>query len=69
MKGRYETELWAQLADEARAAARLIKDPDLRLRVLLVAARYLTWAKKSACALRRPQKSGGSGKEGAAPQG
>lgn len=47
MGGRYESELWAQLADKARAAAKRVRDPDLRLRVLLVAARYLVWAKKS----------------------
>jgi hypothetical protein len=69
MKGRYETELWAQLADEARAAAKRIKDPDLRLRVLLVAARYLIWAKKSARTLHRSNKPGGSGKQNAAPRG
>jgi hypothetical protein len=43
----YQPLLWAGLADEARAAAKQINDPDLKLRVLLVAGRYLAWAKQA----------------------
>jgi hypothetical protein len=35
------------LANEARAAAKQVKDPDVKLRVLLVAARYLAWANQA----------------------
>jgi hypothetical protein len=43
--------LWHQLAEEARAAAKQIKDQDLKRQVLLIAARYVVmakWAEKAA---------------------
>jgi hypothetical protein len=43
----YQPLLWAQLADQARAAAKQVKDPAVKLRVLLIAARYLAWAKQA----------------------
>jgi hypothetical protein len=43
----YQPRLWAQLADEARTAAKQVKDQDLKLRLLLVGARYLVWAKRA----------------------
>jgi hypothetical protein len=43
----YQSLLWTQLADEARAAAKQIEDPELKLHVLLVAVRYLVWAKRA----------------------
>ena len=47
MTSNYRAWLWCQLAEEARAAAQTIKDKDLRLQVLLVAARYLVMAKRA----------------------
>ena len=47
MTSNYRAWLWYQLAEEARAAAQTIKDKDLRLQVLLVAARYLVMAKRA----------------------
>lgn len=35
------------MSDQARVAAKTIRDPDLKLHVLLMAARYLVWAKQS----------------------
>jgi hypothetical protein len=43
----YQSLLWSQLADEARSAATQIEDVELKLHVLLLAARYLVWAKLS----------------------
>ncbi len=43
----YRAWLWHQLAEEARAAARQIKDEDLKLQVLLVTVRYLVLAKRA----------------------
>jgi hypothetical protein len=39
--------LWSQLAQEARSAAKHIKNPELKLQVLLVAARYLAMARRA----------------------
>jgi hypothetical protein len=47
VKGNYQKQLWTQMSDQARALAKTIRDPDLKLRVLLMAARYLVWAKRS----------------------
>jgi hypothetical protein len=47
MQVKYATLLWSQMANEARKAARGIHNQDLKLRVLLVAARYLVMAKRS----------------------
>jgi hypothetical protein len=47
MQVKYATLLWSQMANEARKAARGIRNQDLKLRVLLVAARYLVMAKRS----------------------
>lgn len=35
------------MSDQARAVAKTIRDPDLKLHILLMAARYLVWAKQS----------------------
>ena len=43
----YAATLWRGLAEEARNAAATIKDPHLKLQVLLVAARYLVLAKRA----------------------
>lgn len=47
MKTNFVALLWSQMADEARKAARSIRHPDVKLHVLLVAARYLVMAKRS----------------------
>jgi hypothetical protein len=47
MKTNYVALLWSQMADEARKAARSIQNQDVKLHVLLVAARYLVMAKRS----------------------
>lgn len=47
MKANYAALLWSQMADEARKAARSIRNRDVKLHVLLVAARYLVMAKRS----------------------
>ena len=47
MKTDYATLLWSQMADEARRAAKSIRNRDVKLHVLLVAARYLVMAKRS----------------------
>jgi hypothetical protein len=57
----YQSLLWAQLADEARAAAKQVKDAELKLRVLLVAARYLVWAKLSERGHDEPHQRGDQG--------
>jgi hypothetical protein len=51
MPGSYQPRLWAQLADEARNAAKQIKDPDAKLRMLVAA--WLGKAEKGAASLRR----------------
>ncbi len=42
----YQARLWTELSDTARAVAKTVRDPDLKLQILLVAARYLVWAKR-----------------------
>jgi hypothetical protein len=44
---RYTTQLWRQLAQEARSAALGIKDRDLKLQVLTIAIRYMVLAKRA----------------------
>lgn len=43
----YQGSLWRSLADEARNVAQSIRHPDLKLQLLLVAARYLVLAKRA----------------------
>jgi hypothetical protein len=43
----YEATLWRGLAEEARNAASRMKNRELRLQVLLVAARYLVLARRA----------------------
>jgi hypothetical protein len=43
----YQAWLWHQLAEEARAAAKRIKDMNLRLQVMAIAVRYLVMAKRA----------------------
>lgn len=47
MERNYQKQLWTELSDQARAVAKTTRDPDLQLQMLLVAARYLVWAKRS----------------------
>ena len=47
----YETALWLQLAEEARAVAAKVRDPDLRLNLLRIAEDYDVRA--HAAAMRR----------------
>jgi hypothetical protein len=47
MEPSYQKQLWTGMSDQARAVAKTIRDPDLKLHVLLMAARYLVWAKRS----------------------
>jgi hypothetical protein len=55
MTERYAESLWAQMAIEARNMAARIHDPDLRLQVLLIAARYMVLAKRAKkCLTNRP---------------
>lgn len=68
MQVKYATLLWSQMADEARKAARDIHNQDLKLRVLLVAARYLVMAKRSAME-ERPISTGRSRRSDAAGSG
>jgi len=47
MSGSYAEFLWSTMAIEASNTAARIKDPDLRLRVLLIGARYMVLAKRT----------------------
>ena len=47
MKTNFVALLWSQMADEARKVARSVRNQDVKLHVLLVAARYLVMAKRS----------------------
>jgi hypothetical protein len=47
----YATSLWLQLAEEARAVAAKVRDPDLRLNLLRIAKDYD--ARAHAAAMRR----------------
>jgi hypothetical protein len=57
MPANFRALLWSQLAQEARSAAEQIKNPELKLQVLLVAARYLAMARRAekAATLTTPQ--------------
>jgi hypothetical protein len=50
--------IWQNLSDEARKAARLIPEPNLKMRVLLVAARYLVLAKRAEREADTPSERG-----------
>jgi hypothetical protein len=52
----YQPLLWAQLADQARSAAQQVKDPDVKLRLLLIAARYAAWAKQAERGVLAPHR-------------
>ena len=41
MSESYQVRLWTEMADTARAVAKTVRNPDLKLWILLVAARYL----------------------------
>jgi hypothetical protein len=43
----YQSLLWTQLANEARVVAKQIKVKELKLHVVLMAVRYLVWAKRA----------------------
>ena len=47
ISGSYADFLWSTMAIKARNAAASIKDPDLRLRVLLIGARYTVLAERA----------------------
>jgi hypothetical protein len=47
MNKTYQASLWTQIADEARAVADRLRNNELRLRLLAVAERYQTLAKRA----------------------
>jgi hypothetical protein len=47
VESNYQKQLWTELSDQARAVAKTIRDPDRKLHMLLMAARYLVLARQS----------------------
>ena len=47
MPTEFSASMWRGLSDEARAAAALVGDENLRIQILLVAARYMVLAKRA----------------------
>src|ERR1700719_4651541 len=61
----YPATLWRGLAREACNAAAQTKDPDLKLQVLLVAARYLVLARRAEAVSTSAGEEDGGGLDGA----
>lgn len=47
MGANYRAQFWRGMAVQTRAAAKSVPDFDLKLHILLIAARYLAWARRA----------------------
>jgi hypothetical protein len=57
MSGGYEYFLWSTMAIEARNTAARIREPDLRLQVQFIGARYMVLAKRAKMAAQDDSKT------------
>jgi len=47
MGANYRAQFWRGMAEQTRAAAKSVPNFDLKLHILLIAARYLAWARRA----------------------